>query len=208
MTKETCQQVFDPFFSTKEKYLGSGLGLASAYGIIKNHGGIITVYSDLGRGTTISIYLPVSEKTAFIETQIEVNIVRGSGTILLIDDEEIIIDVGKPMMENLGYRVIAANCGEKAVDAVSENGDNIDLVILDLIMPGMDGGRTFDAIRDIQPKMPIILSSGYSLKGKATDIMRRGCNAFIQKPFNISELSQLIRKVLDEAKVTGREPLE
>jgi PAS domain S-box-containing protein len=208
MTKETCQQVFDPFFSTKEKYLGSGLGLASAYGIIKNHGGIITVYSDLGRGTTISIYLPVSEKTAFIETQIEDNIVRGSGTILLIDDEEIIIDVGKPMMENLGYRVIAANCGEKAVDAVSENGDNIDLVILDLIMPGMDGGRTFDAIRDIQPKMPIILSSGYSLKGKATDIMRRGCNAFIQKPFNISELSQLIRKVLDEAKVTGREPLE
>ena len=206
MNKETCQQVFDPFFTTKDKYMGTGLGLASAYGIIKNHGGIITVYSDVGHGTTISIYLPVSEKTAYIEAHVEDIIIRGSGTILLIDDEDIIIDVGKPMLEKLGYRVIVAKGGENAVDAVSETGDNIDLVILDLIMPGMDGGRTFDTIRKIQPKMPIILSSGYSLKGKATDIMRRGCNAFIQKPFNISELSQLIRKVLDEVKGSNQEP--
>ncbi len=198
MNKETCQQVFDPFFTTKDKYLGTGLGLASAYGIIKNHGGVITVYSDLGHGTTISVYLPVSEKTAHIEAHANDMIIPGSGTILLVDDEDIMIDVGKPMLEKLGYGVIVAKGGENAVDAVSESGDNVDLVILDLIMPGMDGSRTFDAIREIHPKMPIILSSGYSLKGKATDIMQRGCNAFIQKPFNISELSQLIRKVLDE----------
>ncbi|MBR9985412.1 MAG: cache domain-containing protein [Desulfosarcina sp.] len=198
MNKETCQQVFDPFFTTKDKYLGTGLGLASAYGIIKNHGGVITVSSDLGRGTTISLYLPVSEKTAHKDdAHVDDMIIRGSGTILLVDDEDIMIDVGKPMLENLGYRVIVAKGGENAVDAVSETGNNIDLVILDLIMPGMDGSGTFDAIREIYPKMPIILSSGYSLKGKATDIMQRGCNAFIQKPFNISELSQLIRKVLD-----------
>ncbi len=198
MNKETCQQVFDPFFTTKDKYLGTGLGLASAYGIIKNHSGVITVNSDLGHGTTISLYLPVSEKTAHIDdAHVDDMIIRGSETILLVDDEDIMIDVGKPMLENLGYRVIVANGGENAVDAVSETGDNIDLVILDLIMPGMDGSGTFDAIREIHPKMPIILSSGYSLKGKATDIMRRGCNAFIQKPFNISEISQLIRKVLD-----------
>jgi len=205
MNKETCQQVFDPFFTTKDKYLGTGLGLASAYGIIKNHGGVITVYSDLGHGTTISVYLPVSEKTAHIEAHANDMIIRGSETILLVDDEDIMIDVGKPMLEKLGYGVIVAKGGEKAVDAVSETGDNIDLVILDLIMPGMDGGRTFDAIREIHPKMPIILSSGYSLKGKATDIMQRGCNAFIQKPFNISELSQLIRNVLDEVKGFGQE---
>ncbi len=207
MDKETCQQVFDPFFTTKDKYLGTGLGLASAYGIIKNHGGVITVYSDLGQGTTISIYLPLSEKTAYLEAHVEDMIIRGSGTILLVDDEDIIIDVGKPMLEKLGYVVIVAKGGENAVDAVSETGDNIDLVILDLIMPGMDGSRTFDAIREIHQKMPIILSSGYSLKGKANDIMRRGCNAFIQKPFNISELSQLIGKVLDEGKGLNQEKL-
>ncbi len=207
MNKETYQQVFDPFFTTKDKYLGTGLGLASAYGIIKNHGGVITVYSDLGHGTTISIYLPVSEKTAHLEAHVDDMIIRGSETILLVDDEDIIIDVDKPMLEKLGYVVIVARDGENAVDAVSETGDNIDLVILDLIMPVMDGSKTFDAIREIHPKMPIILSSGYSLKGKATDIMRRGCNAFIQKPFNISELSQLIRKVLDEGKGLNQEKL-
>ena len=205
MNKETCQQVFDPFFTTKDKYLGTGLGLASAYGIIKNHGGVITVYSDLGHGTTIGIYLPVSEKTAHIEAHVDDRIIRGSGTILLVDDEDVVIDVGKPMLEKLGYGVIVAKGGKNAVDAVSERGDNIDLVILDLIMPGMDGSETFDTIRKIHPKMPIILASGYSLKGKATDIMRRGCNAFIQKPFNITELSQLIRKVLDEGKELDQE---
>jgi PAS domain S-box-containing protein len=127
MNKETCQQVFDPFFTTKDKYLGTGLGLASAYGIVKNHGGIITAYSDLGHGTTISIYLPVSEKTAHVEAQVEDMIIRGGGNILLVDDEDIIIDVGKPMLEQLGYRVSVAKGGEKAVDAVSETGDKIDL---------------------------------------------------------------------------------
>ncbi len=205
MNKETCQQVFDPFFTTKDKYLGTGLGLASAYGIIKNHGGVITVYSDLGHGTTINIYLPASDKAAHIEANVDDVIIRGSETILLVDDEDIMIDVGRPMLEKLGYGVIAAKGGENAVDAVSEPVVNIDLVILDLIMPGMDGGRTFDAIREIHPNMPIILSSGYSLKGKATEIMGRGCNAFIQKPFNISELSRLIRKVLDQAKGLGQE---
>jgi PAS domain S-box-containing protein len=122
MNKDTCQQVFDPFFTTKDKYLGTGLGLASAYGIVKNHGGIITAYSDLGHGTTISIYLPVSEKTAHVEAQVEDMIIRGGGNILLVDDEDIIIDVGKPMLENLGYRVSVAKGGEKAVDAVSERG--------------------------------------------------------------------------------------
>ena len=102
-------------------------------------------------------------------------------------------------LEKLGYHVIVAESGEHAVDAVRRKVDELDLVILDLIMPGMDGGKTFDRIREIQPAMPVILSSGYAITGQATEIMRRGCNGFIQKPFNISELSQIIRNVLDAA---------
>jgi two-component system cell cycle sensor histidine kinase/response regulator CckA len=116
---------------------------------------------------------------------------------MLVDDEEMIIEVGQAMLEKLGYRVVVAKGGQQAVDTVTKKGRGIDLVILDLIMPGIDGGKAFDLIREIQPGMPMMLSSGYSLSGQANDIMRRGCNEFIQKPFNIYELSQKVRKILD-----------
>ena len=103
-------------------------------------------------------------------------------------------------LERLGYRVMVANGGKDAVETISKMGSGIDLVILDLIMPGWDGGKTFDRIRDIQPDLPVMLSSGYAINGQATEIMDRGCNGFIQKPFNLSEISQKVRKVLDEAK--------
>jgi CheY-like chemotaxis protein len=191
------QRVFDPFFTTKEKSRGTGLGLASAYGIIKNHGGMISVYSESNRGTTFNIYLPVSERTIHQEITPEEKISRGSETILLVDDEEMIIGVGKAMLENLGYRVIVANGGEEAIEAVKNMGNEIDLVILDLIMPGIDGGKTFDRIREIHPGMLVILASGYAINGQANEIMRKGCNGFIQKPFNICELSTKVRKMFD-----------
>ena len=100
------------------------------------------------------------------------------------------------MLKKLGYRVIVSTSGLEAIENITSSGNKIDLVILDLIMPGMNGGKTFDRIREIQPEMPVILSSGYSISGQAKEIMRRGCNAFIQKPFNISELSQKVRNVL------------
>jgi CheY-like chemotaxis protein len=109
--------------------------------------------------------------------------------------------VGKAMLEKLGYHVIVAASGEQAVDVVSQMDDNIDLVILDMIMPGMDGSKTFDRIREIRPALPVILSSGYSINGQAAEIMKKGCNGFIQKPFSLSKLSQNVRKILDEAKV-------
>jgi PAS domain S-box-containing protein len=204
MDESVRKRVFDPFFTTKEKSRGTGLGLASAYGIVQNHAGIIAVSSEIGRGTTFNIYLPVSDHKAHREDTPEEMLVAGSGTILLVDDEEMITDVGRAMLEKLGYHVLVAKDGQKAIEMVSNNGDHISLVILDLVMPGLDGGTTFDIIREMQPEMPIILSSGYSIKGQATDIMSRGCDGFIQKPFNIPELSQQVRRALDEKSEADR----
>lgn len=130
--------------------------------------------------------------------------VKGSETVLIVDDEDMIINVARAMLEKSGYRVVVAKDGEQAVDTVKRKGDDINLVILDLIMPGIDGGKAFDLIHEIQPAMPVILSSGYSLNGQAHDIMQRGCNGFIQKPFNIFELSKKVRKILDEAKSSAK----
>ncbi len=191
------QQIFDPFFTTKEKSRGTGLGLASAFGIIKNHGGTITVNSEVGQGTQFDIYLPISKKMAKREVPAGAWLVKGSETILLVEDEAMVVKAGQAMLEKLGYRVIVARDGRQAVDAVVNQGDDIDLVILDLIMPVMGGDRAFDLIRDIQPSMPVMLSSGYSLDGQANAIMQRGCNEFIQKPFTIAALSQKIRNLLN-----------
>jgi PAS domain S-box-containing protein len=200
MSETIRLQIFDPFFTTKEKGRGTGLGLASAFGIIKNHGGMITVYSEVGHGTTFNIYLPVSDQDAHREVPVGGELIKGSATILLVDDEALIIDVARAMLERLGYRVVVCMEGQEAVKVITDMGDEIDLVILDMILPGMDGGTTFDCIRQIQPDMPVILSSGYAINGQADNIMRRGCNGFMQKPYNIAELSQKIRSVLDESK--------
>jgi PAS domain S-box-containing protein len=200
MNEATRMQIFDPFFTTKEKSRGTGLGLASAYGIIKNHGGMIAVYSETGHGTTFNIYLPVSDRNAHPEVSPENALIKGSATILLVDDEEMIIDVGQAMLKRLGYRVMVCRGGLEAVKVIANVGNDIDLVILDMIMPGMDGGTTFDRIREIRPGMPVLLSSGYAINGQANEIMRRGCNGFIQKPYNISDLSDKVRNVLDGKK--------
>lgn len=203
MDESICQRIFDPFFTTKEKARGTGLGLSSAYGIIKNHAGTIMVHSEAGKGTTFNIYLPVSHAVPYRDVRIETELIKGSETILLVDDEEMIIKVTRTMLEKLGYRVLVAKNGKQAVDKVKINGDKIDLVILDLIMPGIKGDKAFDLIREIQPAMPVILSSGYSLDGQANEVIQRGCNGFIQKPFNISELSQKVRKILDKESLKG-----
>lgn len=191
------KHVFDPFFTTKEKSRGTGLGLASAYGIVKNHDGFITVNSEVGIGTTFTVHLPVSDKKVYHEHPTVQEMRKGTETILLVDDETMVIDVTTELLKSMGYTVIAANGGEQAISELSETGDSIDLVILDMIMPGMDGSAAFDRIRDVRPNIPVILSSGYARDGKAEEIMKRGCNGFIQKPYTISKLSDKIRKVLD-----------
>ena len=195
MSQETQLRAFDPFFTTKEKQRGTGMGLASAYGIIKNHLGAITICSEVGQGTTFNIYLPLSQKDAERETPVGKQLVKGTETILLVDDEKMILDVGKAMLEALGYLVQTVDSGESAIATIMKQDNHIDLVILDMIMPGMGGGKTFDRIREVQPEMSVILSSGYSIDGQADQILQRGCDGFIQKPFSMSEISIIIRKV-------------
>ncbi len=196
MDKATLERVFDPFFTTREMGRGTGLGLASAYGIIKNHGGIINVYSEKGKGAAFNIYLPASEKVVVKEKELSLDILKGVETILLVDDEEMIIDVGRELLKKLGYKVWAAKGGKAAVELYKANKDKIDMVILDMIMPHMGGGDTYDMLKAINPNVKVLLASGYSIDGQATEIIKRGCNGFIQKPFNMRDLSQKLRGIL------------
>jgi len=200
MDEATQLRVFDPFFTTRDKKRGTGLGLASAYGIVKNHDGFITTYSNLGHGTTFNIHLPISDKEPFRADPVEQVTVKGGENILFVDDEEMILEVGQSLLDALGYKVVLAKGGEQAVEYMRSKGGEIDLIILDMIMPVMDGGKTFSLIRQLYPSVPVILSSGYSINGQAEQIMQNGCNGFLQKPFNLAELSQKIRTILDGKK--------
>ncbi|NLI81984.1 MAG: PAS domain S-box protein [Deltaproteobacteria bacterium] len=196
MDEETRQRIFDPFFTTKEMGRGTGLGLASAYGIIKNHGGFITVYSEVDHGTVFRIHLPLTQKEPGREISVEGRLQKGTETVLLVDDEAMILSVGRAMLEKLGYRVIVAGSGEEALQILSEKGAEIDLVVLDLIMPGMSGSQAFDRIREMLPGMRVLLSSGYAVNGQAQEALNKGCDGFIQKPFDLIQLAEKLRTVL------------
>lgn len=199
MDAVVLKKIFDPFFSTKDKSQGSGLGLASVYGIIKNHCGFINVHSEKGKGATFNIYLPVSETGIVVEASklYHHEILYGQGTVLLVDDESIVIDVGKGILEELGYRVLTARSGKEALDVYRSQREKIDLVILDMIMPDMGGGETYNRIKDIDENAQVLLASGYSLNGQAKEILDRGCQGFIQKPFSIQDLSIKVREVTE-----------
>ncbi len=197
MDQKTIKRIFDPFFTTKEMSRGTGMGLASAYGIVQNHGGFFEVGSQVGKGSELSFYLPATNGTVTVEKPSDQGqLIGGSETILLVDDEVIIADVASEMLENLGYTVILAMNGREAIDIYEKERSKVDLVILDLIMPGMNGNKTFDYLKQINPSVKVLLSSGYSLSGEASSIMDKGCGGFIQKPYDINKLSQKIREVI------------
>jgi len=198
MDEVTRQKIFDPFFTTKEMGRGTGLGMASVYGIVKNHEGFITVYSKKGEGATFNIYLPATEKETVKEKELKKDEQKGSEIVLLVDDEDMIIDVGQPMLEKMGYNVLVAKDGREALEIYQKNEQEIDIVILDLIMPDIGGGDTYDRLKEINPEIKVLLSSGYSIDGQASEILERGCSGFIQKPFNMKKLSQKIREILDK----------
>ena len=127
---------------------------------------------------------------------------KGQETVLLVDDEEMIIDVGRGLLGELGYTVMAALSGPEALEVYRQNSGRIDIVIMDMIMPGMGGGETFDRLKRINPNVKVLLSSGYSINGQASKIMERGCDGFIQKPFTLMQLSAKIREILDKKEVT------
>ena len=196
MDENTLKRVFDPFFTSKDKERGTGLGLASAYGIIQNHDGIIMAESAGGQGATFHIYLPTSEKPVIDEHKDDQKILVGTETILLVDDEEMIIDIGTQVLKKLGYEVLTARHGREAIEVYQQNRQKVAMVVLDLIMPVMGGKETYDRLKEIDPQVKVLLSSGYSLDGQATEVLKRGCDGFIQKPFSMTDLSRKLRQII------------
>ncbi len=198
MGQKVMDRIFEPFFTTKDLGRGSGLGLASVYGIIKGHGGYIDVESEKGRGAIFSIYLPASEKSIQKTLEIPERIMEGNENILLVDDEALVINVGVQLLKKLGYTVLEAQSGREAIKIFMEGNHAIDMVILDMVMPDMSGGEVYDRIKRIDSNVKVLLSSGYSINGQATEILKRGCEGFIQKPYSMEDFSKKIREVLNK----------
>ncbi|MBW1825947.1 MAG: PAS domain S-box protein [Deltaproteobacteria bacterium] len=198
MGQKVMDRIFEPFFTTKDLGRGSGLGLASVYGIIKGHDGYINVESEKGLGAIFSIYLPASEKSIQKTLEIPERIMEGNENILLVDDEALVINVGVQLLKKLGYTVLEAQSGREAIKIFMEGNHAIDMVILDMVMPDMSGGEVYDRIKRIDSNVKVLLSSGYSIDGQATEILKRGCEGFIQKPYSMEDFSKKIREVLNK----------
>jgi CheY-like chemotaxis protein len=196
MDEKTVERIFEPFFTTKGVGKGTGLGLSSVYGTVKGHGGYVDVSSREGMGSTFTVHLPASHRRIRNEKPDSSRVSMGHETVLLVDDEEVILDVGSRMMEVLGYRVLAARGGKEALEIYRKDPAAVDVVVLDMIMPDMGGGETFDWLKQIHPGVKVLLSSGYSVDGQAKEILNRGCSGFIQKPFHIQDLTEELRRIL------------
>ena len=197
MTREVQSRIFEPFFTTKEKGIGTGLGLATVYGIVRNHGGYINVYSEPGVGTEFRIYLPVSGRLEAGRKQ-DPQLQKGSGRILVIEDEEPVRALLVTQLSGLGYEVLAAANGREGVEMYEKSGDRTDLIILDLIMPEMDGLETFDRIRKINSEAKVLLVSGFNQPGKAYGSLASKVSGFVGKPYNLEILSSAIAKALKQ----------
>jgi CheY-like chemotaxis protein len=195
MDEETKTMIFEPFFTTK--FQGRGMGMAAVYGIVKNHDGWISVDSELGKGTTVRIYLPVSETPAQKQKKVEVEVAGGSGTILMIEDEDVVIDVTRAMLERLGYRVMVAKTGKDAIHMTETFDGQIDLALLDIKLPDMEGEKVYPLIMEARPDLKVIVFSGYAIDGPARKILDAGAQDFIQKPFSLATLSEMLKKVLE-----------
>lgn len=204
MDEVTRERLFEPFFTTRQMgvHRGTGLGLATVYGIVRGHKGMITVESEIGRGATFHVFLPAIARPVEPLHAPEGDTVSGWGTVLIVDDEQTVLEVVVDMLKGLGYRVLTAASGEEALSIYRDRGENIDLVIMDMVMPGLGGAAAIDAIRLIDPEAAILLASGYSLDGQAQGVLNRGGNIrFMQKPFSMGELSRMVHDMLDSRKL-------
>ncbi|GEM_PF-349934 len=198
MTKDVKERIFEPFFSTKEHKGGTGMGLSTIYGIMQKHTGIITVYSEVGNGSSFKLYFPaVSEAVKAADAEVEIEKTKGKETLLIIDDEAVVANIWSVFLEDTGYKVITAADGEEGLALFGERKDEIDLVILDYVLPGMSGLETFKKLKKIDPDMKVLISSGYSGEGRAKDILMEGGDDFIQKPARLNDLNGKIREILD-----------
>lgn len=197
MDDETKNRIFEPFFTTK--FHGRGLGMAAVYGIIRNHDGWISVDSVIGKGTVVRIYLPA------VETRIEEmrhpkpGFVKGTGTILVVEDEEMVMDVSRAMLGKLGYHVLEALTGEEAVNIAKTFDGDIDFAILDVVLPDMGGAEVYSNLIGTRPNLKVIICSGYPIDdGPTQEILYAGAQDFIQKPFSLTTLSEKLKKVLED----------
>lgn len=193
MDEETRCAIFEPFFTTK--FQGRGMGMAAAYGIVRNHGGWISVDSELGKGTVVRIYLPAEAVEIRDAEKPKIEPVKGAGTILLIEDEEVVVEVVQTMLEILGYRVVSAKTGKEAIRLTETFDGLIDLALLDIKLPDMEGGEIYPLIMKARPNLKVIVSSGYAIEGPAQAILDAGAMEFIQKPFSMATLSEKLKAV-------------
>ena len=200
MDRETTQKIFEPFFTTKEIGKGTGLGLASVYGIVKAHGGYIMCYSEVGVGTTFKIYWPAIERS---DTDDSKDLIAkppegGSETILVVDDEENIRDFASQVLTKFGYKALTASSGEEALNIYSGKPKEIDLVLLDIGMPGMGGHKCLQELLKLDPKQKVIIASGYSINGQVKKSIEAGSAGFVGKPYQVFDLLNKVREVLDD----------
>jgi two-component system, cell cycle sensor histidine kinase and response regulator CckA len=196
MDQETLKRIFDPYFTTKSIRRATGMGLASAYGIITSHGGHISVESEKGRGTSFYVFLPRSDQTKCKYQKKHENRSPQSKTILIVDDEKMVLDIGAMLLEKLQYKVFKADNGREAIKIFSENKDQIGLVLLDMIMPEMPGSAVFEELKKIDSEVKVLISSGYSMDNRAKELLGRGCCGFIQKPYRLETLTKKITEIL------------
>ncbi|MEJ5358746.1 MAG: response regulator [Desulfobacterales bacterium] len=194
MEEAVRKRIFEPFFSTRSRAEAKGLGLSAAWGIVRGHNGFITVESRRGEGSTFRVFLPAQAARAAASPPAP-PASAPPRAVLLVEDEEIVCDIGEKMLRRLGFEVLTARSGEEAIRLYAARHGEIDLVILDLIMPGLTGAEVFERLRAIRPEVAVLLSSGFSLNGEAMELLRRGCRGFIQKPFSLEQLRAKIREI-------------
>ncbi|MGH9678930.1 MAG: ATP-binding protein, partial [Candidatus Acidiferrales bacterium] len=198
MDAATIEQIFEPFFTTKEMGKGTGLGLATVYGVVKQHGGFVNVESELGKGTTFRIYLPAASGMAEpMEARRDPKPRKGTETILLAEDHDGLRLAAKEMLETLGYRVLLASTGPEAVQLFKVNSGQIDIVVLDVVMPGLSGPDAYSQMASIRPGLPVVFTTGYTSEvASLTSMLEKGA-AFLQKPYGQAGIGMKIREILD-----------
>lgn len=195
---EDLPRIFEPFFTTKDPGKGTGLGLSAVFGIIKQHRGSISVYSEIGVGSVFQILLPLIDMARPLSAKKEMP-VQGHGCILLIDDEKIITAIASSILDALGYDVVVAHNGSEGIKAYESAREKIDLVLLDMIMPEMNGRECFEKLKEINPKVKVILTSGFSKENDLKQMLDNGLSGFIHKPYSLIELSHMLRKVMNSS---------